>query len=248
MSVIDYKGYVKGKYPEPEDRRTRKDFPTVDELCVYGVDIPVPTSLNELRCRYNEKSPVPPLVLSDLEGYKVPPLGLSSVSVIGGGSKQGWIYRAGTFRKDTRTIGKELGRTSAELIMYREEALQEKISNAIADSFIKNGMKIDGRTSADVIAAIARHATDRLLSEDAPVKEVRLWYTDLIKTLGDKDKTVADARERAALGLATIQAGSLDESLAIIREMIAEKKKEKVIDAEEGTFYDVSGETDTSDI
>ena len=111
-NVMDYKDKIDGEFPEPQDRKTAKDFPPLERLFIYGEDIPVPESKEQLRYEY----PFPDDIgLKDLEGKKVPPLGLSYISKAGGGGKWGFVYQPGTFFEDTVTIGKKDGVSQTEI-------------------------------------------------------------------------------------------------------------------------------------
>ncbi len=127
-------------YPPPEERYSPPDFPPVDALYTYGEDIPVPASLDGLRCQYNFPDPEEVNIeLSDLDGYKVPPYGLDIVTKAGGGANHNkagkcvFIYSPGTFFDNNYTIGKPLGATPAELTVLREQARKDAlVSGAIA--------------------------------------------------------------------------------------------------------------------
>lgn len=136
---MDYKEYEEGKYPAPEDRKYARHYPKKEELFVYGEDVPVPVSFDELRAKYNEDDKNP-LVLADLEGYKVPPLHNKNFFIqvhggafVGGG---GNIYGAGTFREDKYTINKELGIQHSEITAIREEKAKEAQTEAVI-TFLK---------------------------------------------------------------------------------------------------------------
>ena len=243
MSELDYRGDK--EYPEPKDRMGVKDFPSGDELLVYGEDLPIPTSKEELRCKYNEDDRNP-LKLEDLNGYKVPPLGLKYVAKHGGGGKQGFIYKPGTFRENKSTFGMELGVTSAEGNLIREEGKEQATVDGILKAFDEGKIEISGRTPADVLGTLAYVVTKRLLNKEdkVPAKELRLWYTDVLKVLTSKQETVERARENVAAQMGMKNAETLDVAIKALTELIADKKGE-VVEAE---FYDVSeGESSVDD-
>ena len=245
MSEFDYKDYQPEKYPDPLDRLAVKDFPAEDELFTYGVGIPVPTSREELRCTYNEDDRNP-LRLEDLVGYKVPPFGLKYVAKHGGGGKQGFIYKPGTFRQNRSTFGMELGVTPDGANLIRESKRQEAVIDGIIRAFDKNEIEYSGNTPADVLGTLTFVTLDRLLDKDAPVKELRLAaFTDILKVLTTKEETVERARENVAAQMGMKNAETLDVAIKALTELIADKKGE-VIDAEDGEFYDVSEEGEES--
>ena len=231
MSELDYKGYEPEKYPEPSDRAGVKDFPREEELFTYGEDIPIPASREELRCKYNEDERNP-LRLEDLTGYKVPPFGLKYVARHGGGGKQGFIYKPGTFRENRSTFGMELGVTPAEGNLIREDKRQEAVINGIIRAFDKNEIEYSGKTPADVLGTLTFVTLDRLLDPAAPVKELRLAaFTDILKVLTSKEETVERARENVAVQMGMKNAETLDVAIKALTELIADKKG-KVIEAE----------------
>lgn len=144
----DYKDYEPGKYPEPEDRCIASDFPKPEELFTYGVDFPMPESLEDLRGQYNLRDEFP-LVLEDLEGYKVPPLGLHTIGVNGNGFQSrkghcsarggGFIYGPGTFREDKYGMNKELGPRIEDSVAVREQRRKDAVVNTLARLFEEGG-------------------------------------------------------------------------------------------------------------
>jgi hypothetical protein len=183
---MDYKDFKEGKYPEPGKRLTSKDFPSLDELFVYGEDIPIPESMEELRCRYNEDDRFP-LVLTDLEGYKAPPLGLSAVWTNGGGGKKGFVYPPGTFREDKFTMNKELGANTEQVLAIREDKRTERMVDGIRQSFEEHGITLDGRSKTEVLGAMAKVAMDKVF-DDKSAREARMFAETMYKILGTKEE------------------------------------------------------------
>ncbi len=196
---MDYKDFIEGKYPEPKDWLTGKDFPDKDELFVYGEDIPIPESIDDLRCRYNEDDRFP-LVLTDLEGYKIPPLGLTAVWVNGGGGKKGFAYPPGTFREDKFTMNKELGANVEQVLAIREDLRTERMVEGICKSFEEHGIIIDGRSKTEVLGAMAKVAMDKVF-DDKSAREARMFVETMYKILGQKEEN-KEKRESKAVDLA----------------------------------------------
>jgi hypothetical protein len=152
LNELDYLNYEDGKYPEPEDRCIASDFPKPEELYTYGVDFPMPESFDDLRGHYNERDEAP-LVLEDLRGYKVPPLGLHTIGVNGNGFQPkrderggGFIYGPDTFRKDLFGINKALGPRHEDMVAVREENRKNAVIDALASLF-----ESEGYTQIDVL-------------------------------------------------------------------------------------------------
>ena len=223
---------------------TEPVFPPIEELQVYGVDVPVPTSFDELRARYNEKEPIPPLKLEELEGYCVPPPSINVVAVNGvgiiaqKGISGGWRYPAGTFREDKSSIGKELGKTADELIGLREKARKENVVNAMADLFEEKGLAtfdVIKDKDPQLIAAAMSWAFEKIDKSDNP-KEALNFVKYMWDKLGSKD--ILRGREDKSMDLAVRSVETIDAALTAITKMIEEKKGE-VIEAE---LYDVTGD------
>ena len=227
----DYRDHIPGEYPEPEDRMNAKDFPPVDRLFVYGEDFYMPESMDDLRYEYSFPSGVE---LKDLKGRKVPPLGLSYISKAGGGGKQGFVYRPGTFFEDKVTIGKPLGKTVTELTLAREDKKNQAILDNMSKALTEHGHKIDGNSSSEVLGTLAYVLTDKLLDDKAPVKELRLWYGDTLKILTSKEETIKDNKEKLALELGIKSMDVLKGYLDGIDKAIADQKGETI------ELYDVS--------
>ncbi len=196
---MDYKNFIENKYPEPKDRLTGKDFPNADELFVYGEDMPIPESTEELRCRYNEDDRFP-LVFTDLKGYKIPPLGLTAVWVNGGGGKKGFAYPPGTFREDKFTMNKELGANVEQVLAIREDLRTERMVEGICKSFEEHGIIIDGRSKTEVLGAMAKVAMDKVF-DDKSAREARMFVETMYKILGQKEEN-KEKRESKAVDLA----------------------------------------------
>ncbi len=240
---MDYKNYEEGKYPEPQDRMNAKDFPSLEELFVYGEDIPVPMMEQQLRCKYNvdERSP---LVLSELEGFKVPPLGLTYVAKHGGGGKQGMAYAPGTFRENKHTLNKEFGATQIQTVVIREQNIKDKVVDGMLALFKDKGLAaLDDieNMDAEVVAAMMKWSVNMIDDKQSPKEAVALtkYLWDKIE---HKDKILDGlaAREGKALEVA---GKSMDVMVAYLKQIerdIASKKGE-IVDV---IAYDV-GEPDT---
>ena len=236
----DYKDYIEGKYPEPEDRRKPKDFPSLDELYTYGYDFAMPESFDELRCQYNEDERNS-LVLADLSGYKVPPLGLGLVAKHGGGNMRGFIYPPGTFRENKSTIGKELGFTAIELTDMREQARRDNVVNAMANLFEEKGLAtfdVIKDKDPQLIAAAMSWAFEKIDQSDNP-KEALNFVKYMWDKLGSKD-TVGD-REGKVVDLATTSMKTIDAALVALTKIIEEKQGEVITTVP----FDVTGDPDS---
>lgn len=234
----DYKNFIEGKYPEPKDRMNVKDYPKPEELFIYGEDIPVPTTEEELRYKY----PFPPGVeLKDLEGRRVPPFGLSYVSKAGGGGKRGFVYKPGTFFENKVTINKELGKTTKELTLVKAEHQEQAMLDNIGKALAEDGHKLDGTASADVLGKLAYVLTKKLLDDDAPVRELRMWYGDIVKTLVSKQETIKNTRDTLTLEIGKMNIKMLDKLLDGVDGLIADKQDEELLDLE---LHDVDSEAD----
>ena len=236
MSVMDYKGDK--VYPAPEDRIYKKDFPSEEELFTYGVDVPVPGSMDELRCEYIDDEKFP-FELEQLEGYKVPPLGITLVYKNGVGRNKRWtIFKAGTFREDKFTLGKEFGAKSKEMIAIREDNRESSMIEGIRQSFEERGIEIDGRDNADVLGAMTKIAMDKV-HDDASAREARLFVELMYKILGKKEEN-KERREDKALDMAEHSMDLVQQVLELSEQLIAEKKGEIV----EAKLYDVPDDED----
>ena len=208
--MLDYKGDK--EYPEPDKRILKADFPVKEELFVYGKDVPAPTCVEELRCKYTSKEGTPELVLpDDLVGYFVPPLGIATVAVNGVGmraGKAGWIYPAGFFREDRHTIGKELGTTNTELVIAREQARRDSFEAGVIRILEDKGiLELDvlKDKSSQVIEGLASWAMKMIDDKDASRDAVNFLklYVDkiahkdeVLKKLREEDTfTMSEARE-----------------------------------------------------
>lgn len=198
---MDYRGDT-DLYPV-EERMTKDTFPPISELYVYGEDVPVPESVEELRCRYNENDRTPPLELHELEGYHVPPLGIVSVGVHGSGQRagrSGMIYPAGTFREDRHTIGKELGASGAEMALARERQRKDAVVDAMAILFEDKGYAIfDVVKDKDpqIVAAAFKWAFEKVDDSDSP-REAINFVKLLLNKLEHKTGVVEEMESRQA--------------------------------------------------
>ena len=203
-SDIEYKNYEEGKYPPPEERESAKDFPSVDELLVYGVDIPCPETEDDLRCPYyfpeqpEDRDDVKVPTIHDLHGYKVPPYGLTRINRNGGGMcSPKFIYGPGVFFEDMFGIEKALGPTNAELIVKREEGRKNALVDG-AREFLEDVLEDDDVISAlaslkdkdnAVIKELTKLTLQFIYGAQNP-KEMRLFLNDLMDRLEDKDESV----------------------------------------------------------
>ncbi len=240
---MDYKNYEEGKYPEPADRRVKKDYPEKEQLFVYGEDFPMPESMDDLRCTYNEDDRFP-LELEELRGFKVPPLGMSYVSTIGGGGRLGMSFRPGTFRKNRGTIGKEFGKTTTELTLIQADKKEQAMLSALAKGMDKHGIKITGSSSADTLEAFWTVVVERLLDPDTPIRELRLaGLTDIPKILSAKKESADKARENVAAEFGKMSMKVLVKMLGGVDGLIADKKGE-IVDIELHDVGDPDSEAD----
>ena len=221
---------------------TKADFPPVEELPRYGRDVPVPTSFDELRCKYNEKEPCPPLKLEELKGYCVPPDGIVIVAVHGGGLKSGqgaMVYRPGTFREDRHTAGKEFGKSHKELTLLRHQQRKDAAIEAFAEILEEKGIfALDVIKDKDpqVIAAGLKWVVKLIDDAGNPREAVNLY-----KYLWDKidhEQSVLDNLGKSDNPLAEKSMDVLKQMAGIVDELIA-KEKGEIIDAK---LYDVEDE------
>ena len=225
-----------------EKALTKADFPPVEELPRYGRDVPVPTSFDELRCKYNEKEPCPPLKLEELEGYCVPPDGIVIVAVHGGGLKSGqgaMVYRPGTFREDRHTAGKEFGKSHKELTMLRHQGRKEKVLDGLAPLLAEKGyLAIADVIDKDpeVIAAVMSWAFEIIDGAKNPREALNL-ATYLWDKL-DHEQSILDNLGKSDNPLAEKSMDVLKQMAGIDDELIA-KEKGEIIDAK---LYDVEDE------
>lgn len=218
----DYKSFVPGKYPEPEDRMRKVTFPSEDELFTYGDDFPMPESMEDLRCEYKEDERFP-LVLADLEGYKVPPLGLTCVSASGSGHKHGIIYTPGVLREDKTRFGKEFGMTSADAVTIREDKKAAEIVAGIRRSFDKQGVVLYGHSTPEILGAMAEVVMDKVFDEPS-AREARMFLKDMTELLIAKEEGAK--KKESAL--------TIEEARALLKitEQAMANKQGEVIDVE----------------
>ncbi len=213
-------------------RKSKKDFPLVSDLPRYGVDIPVPTSVDELKCVYNEDERTP-LDLAELEGYCIPPEGIVRVWVNGVGARAGrgpMMYRPGTFREDKVTIGKEFGTTNKELLIAREQSKKDAIIDAVS-IYLEDNKKLTLDTLKDkdpqVIAAAVIWALGIIDKSGSP-REAFNFMKWLDSKLEQKGEVLDKLKGDKALDLATASVKMLDKYLVGIDELIESKKGEIV--------------------
>ena len=237
MTDIDYVNYEEGKYPEPEDRCIASDFPKAEELYTYGVDFPMPKSLDDLRSNYNidERNP---LVLADLEGYRVPPMGLCTVGRNGNGfqpkrdkSGGGFIYPPGTFREDKHGIGKELGPSHVEMTRAREENRKQAYTTGIMRKLEEEGLAtLDNLKEKDpqAIEALAYMALDLIIRSES-AREARLFLEGYYDKMQEKDDALRNIQERAAANKLGSQAMEVIDKL--IDQVEIEKQKRLAVES-----------------
>lgn len=219
----DYKGFVEGKYPDPEDRKAVQDFPPVSSLFTYGVDFPMPESRGDLRCTYNDKEPIPPLKLEDLRGFKVPPGGIVTVTANGMGLKAGWagiVYGAGTFRKGESGINMTYGAEHKDMMIARTKVRKDAYTDGLIEEIEELGIAVFDNTKdkePQVVKALGKLVL-RLGEASGNTKEI----LNLLKHYWEKmahQEEVLDSlgiKEVAKFGTASFDA--MDKALEIIRE------------------------------
>ena len=239
----DYKGFEEGKYPEPTARKRPKDFPAVDELFTYGVDIPIPITMGQLRCAYNE-SDEDPLILELLDGYKVPPLGITKVGVHGSGHARGFIYPPGIFRLNEHTVGLAKGATQSEMVIAKAEKKVNKIMAGVQRSLEKHDyiIKMGGADAdLDTLDVVAEIVMDKIITEDS-AREARQFLGDLNKLVDNQGAIIDDrnsmAREMAEMGKPQLDA-ILEYTENVIR--LAQQAQQNPVIEYDGEFEDVTG-------
>lgn len=230
--MSDYKNYEPGKYPEPNERKTVKDFPKVEELFTYGFDFPVPQTHEDLRCEYGELEDLP-LVPSELEGYKVPPLGITKVGKGGSGHRGGFIYPNGTFREDRISIGKSHGSSQLEVQIARAEAKKSAIMEGIEQAFEQNQTPISTKSESGVLQEMAKLVTEKVL-KDTNAREARMWFNDIHRILNEQD----DIKEKQT-NLERLLEGVNPEDLALLDQSLKRAIMDKQYDIIEGEFEDI---------
>ena len=213
-----------------------EDFPPVDELPIYGVDEPTPTTIYELKCEYNEDERCPLVLPDDLEGYRIPPEGIVKVWANGVGARAGkgpMVYAPGTFRENKHTINKEFGITAAEANDIRTEKRKEALRANVIRAFEDNEIQISGRTPEELIGTLTYVVLDRALKDDTSLKELRLLRNDLAKTMTPEDDTPAQIKKDMLSEVGSKTIDMLDDYLKLVREM----KEAKTID---GDIVDVT--------
>jgi hypothetical protein len=224
MEHLDYKDKIPGKYPDPKDRMVAKDFPSPGELFTYGEDFPMPESMDDLRCRYNEDERVEdgelvnPLVLDNLSGYKVPPLGLTAVYMHGGGGKKGFAYPPGTFRENKHTMNMELGSTPEKALEIREDNRVKKMIAGIREALEERDYEFDGRTNADVLGMVTKVAMLKVIDDDS-AREARMFVELMYKILGTKEDN-KERREDKAFDLASQSMEAVQQVLDYTEKML----------------------------
>ncbi len=223
----EYKNFEPNKYPKPEDRKDAKDYPSVDELLIYGVDIPVPETKAGLRCEYRMEGSG--LTLKDLDGYPVPPFGLGFVTKLGGGYGKVWgfIYGPNTFFENKYGIDAEFGKTQPEMMLARVQVRRD----AEVAGYVRRLNEIEGfdilgseqGVDVETTEALAYLALDFIIS-DRSGKEMRQLFNDFCKRQAHKAEMVAkhsDVEEVAKMGKAGYEA--IDKAYELL-----EKEREKL--------------------
>ena len=211
---------------------------------MYGIDIPVPKTKDELRCEYRMEEAG--LTLKDLDGYKVPPLGLKFVTKLGGGYGYGWgfIYGMNTFFENRYGIDKELGKTHSEMMLARVQVRKDAEVAGYVRRLEEEGIDILGsEQELDVKTTEARAylALDFIIT-DKNSKEMRQLFNDFCKRQVHKAEMVArhsDVKEVAKFGTASFAA--MDKALELL-----EKEREK-LEAYESTDVTVTDVDDDDD-
>ena len=190
-------------YPEPEDRYLPSDFPPIEMLYIYGKDIPVPESIDDLRCEYRFPEDIG---LADLDGYRVPPYGLAFVTKAGGGYKKppsgagGWIYPAGTFFRDDYTLNKPKGVNNAEMVVYREEARKNAMVDGAISAFEEMGLAVfDNIKEKDpsLIQELTKQTVKIVFGSENPRESINLLKF-ITEKLADKDEAINNNKSKSA--------------------------------------------------
>ena len=216
MEHIEYKNFLEGKYPKPEDRMRKASFPDESELFTYGVDFPMPESMDDLRAEYREDERFP-LVLTELEGYKVPPFGLTVVSASGSGHKQGIIYVPGTFRESRTQFGKDYGMTPQSAVAIREDNKVIAMVAGIKEAFDEKGIEINGHSKEAVLGALVKQATLKVIDEPSAREAIKITEM-MYKILGLKEES-KERREGKVLDLAGAAVGTVQTVLKLTEEV-----------------------------
>lgn len=240
----DYKNFEPNKYPEPADRKSAKDFPDKSELFVYGVDIPVPKTEDELRCEYRMEGSG--LTLADLDGYRVPPLGLKFVTKLGGGYGYGWgfIYGMNTFFENVYGIDKPLGKTQPEMMLARVQVRRDAEVAGYVKRLEEEGFDILGSEQGldvETTRALAYLALDFIIS-DKSGKEMRQLFNDFCKRQAHKAEMVdrhSGVEEVAKMGKAGYEA--IDKAYELLEK---EREKLEAYESVDVTVTDIDDDDD----
>ena len=247
MNEKDYREFEEGKYPAPSDRKRPKDFPPIDELFTYGVDFPLPTDVGGLRCKYNEDGESP-LDLLSLDGFAVPPLGITVVGKHGSGHARGFIYPPGTFRLNEHTIGLAKGATQDEMVVAKAEKKVSKIVAGVQRSLEKHDyiFKMGGEGSdINTLDVLAEIVTDKIINEDS-AREARMWWGDLNK-LVDNQGQIIDDRTAIQKQMEGKSKSDLKAILTYTKEVMelaveAQKKQPPIMEVIDGELQDVDAD------
>jgi len=198
--MLDYKGDKE----YPKERLKVADFPSKEELFVYGDDYPMPESLDDLKCEYREKEGTPPLKLEELRGYCVPPDGIIYVTVNGMGMKAGTpiVYGVNTFRENRHGLGMELGISHKDAIIKREQSRRDAETRGYIKRLEEEGIAtLDNTKAMDVqtLEALAYFALDFIMKKEDG-REMRQLYNDFHKRQAHTGSVTEKLRDKPASG------------------------------------------------
>lgn len=200
--MIDFRGET-DEYPLDE-RKKKETFPPINRLLVYGEDVPLPETFDELRCTYTNNERTPPLELHELEGFCVPPLGLTHVLSNGAGKcGRYYVYKPGTFRADRHSSGLELGLTGRELAIAKHKKHKEAIEDAIAETFEEKGLDIFNSLydkDSAVIAAMFKWAM-KMIDESDNAREAINFIKLTLSRLDHQVDALDNLKEKPALSV-----------------------------------------------
>lgn len=218
-------------------------FPPKDLLPVFGIDVPVPVSKDDLPCKYNEDEKNP-LILTSLRGYPVPPEGIKFVSKSGSGHTNKIVYGNGTFRKNDYAINAVHGTSSDDMQLARATAKKTAIMEGILEAFADAERVIDVTTEAGMLKEQAKVVTEKVLAESS-AREARMWFNDTVKIFGDQDAHIDALGDLQGkfnkLGIMAIDAlmSRLDEE----KKMRLNPPTITIVDADEPEFgFDLDGD------
>ena len=185
------------------------EYPKVSDLQVYGIDVPLPESEEDLVCEYrwhegSEELGIPPVTFRDLEGYRVPPDGVY-VTRAGGGKRDGthqYVYPPGTFFENRVTMNKPMGVTHDELMAIREEKAKEAQVNAVIafleyklgdDLNFTDANKFRNEVAVEGLVLWAL----KMIDEKGAAREARSFVEWYVKQQQKKEEVISRHREKA---------------------------------------------------